>query len=51
MSPSRLASLIRELEDAGWTLWFSAKRGDRTVAGHKLDDVAKRALAPHKEKS
>ncbi len=40
---------IRELEEAGWSLWFSARLGDRVVAGHRLDDVIRRALAPHKD--
>jgi hypothetical protein len=42
--------LIRQLEDAGWTLYYSARLGDRVVAGHKLSDVAKRALEPPKAK-
>jgi hypothetical protein len=42
--------LIRQLEDAGWTLYYSPRLGDRVVAGHKLSDVAKRALEPPKAK-
>ncbi len=42
--------LIRELEEAGWTLWFTAKRGDRTVSGHDLNDVVRRAFAPKAKK-
>jgi hypothetical protein len=38
--------LIRELEDAGYSLWYVARLGDRVIGGHRLDDVVKRALTP-----
>jgi len=41
--------LIRELEGAGWSLWYVARLGDRTISGHKLDDVYRRALESKKK--
>ncbi len=41
--------LLKEMEQAGWSLWFTAKRGDRTVSGPTLDDVVRRALESKKK--
>jgi hypothetical protein len=38
------ALLIRELENAGFSVWFVARRGDRIVSGPDLDAVVRRAL-------
>jgi hypothetical protein len=43
--------LIRQLEDAGWTLWYTARRGDRLVADSDLNGLTRRALEPSKAKN
>ena len=43
--------LLRELELAGWTLWFVARKGDRLVADSDLSSLTRRALEPSKAKN
>jgi hypothetical protein len=49
--PARMPNedLIRQLEDAGFELWYCARRGPRVVAGHTLDDLVRRAIGPRRK--
>jgi hypothetical protein len=38
--------LLRQLTEAGWSIWFVAKRDDRVVSGPDVKHVAKRCFAP-----
>jgi hypothetical protein len=44
------ALLVREIEAAGWHLWWTARLGDRVLADSSLEALARRIFKQQKTK-